>query len=99
MGEGVIGGLRGGRSKEEGNGRKIRQNGRRRKIKLSECQTSSNSLRLRPPSILSRSFITFTSQLTGLHTLTECPLHRNTNTYTGPENNQVKNVDLATEKS
>ena len=52
-----------------------------------------------PPSTLSRSLITFISVLTGLYTLTECPLHRNTKPYTGQENNQVKNVDLATEKS
>ena len=31
--------------------------------------------------------------------VTECPHHRNTHTYTGLESNQVKNVDLATEKS
>ena len=78
---------------------KNKQNGRRRNIRLSKCQTSSKYLCLRPPSILSRSLITFISVLTGLYTLTECPLHRNTNAYTGPKNNQVKNVDLATEKS
>ena len=72
---------------------------RRRKIKLFKCQTSSKYLCLHPPSILSQSLITFISVLTGLYTLTECPLYRNTNTYSGPENDQVKNVDLATEKS
>ena len=76
-----------------------KQNGSRIKIRLFKCQTSNKYLCLRPPSILSRSIITFISVLTGLYTLTECPLHRNTNTYTGPENNQVKNVDLVTEKS
>ena len=76
---------------------KIKQNGRKRKTRLFKCQTSSKYLCLRPPSSLSRSLITFISVLTGLYTLTECPLHRNTNTYTGPENNQVIIVDLATE--
>ena len=78
---------------------KHKQNGRRRKIRLFKCQTSSKYLCLRPLSFLSRSLITFTSVLTGLCTLTECPLHGNTNTCTGPENNHVTNVDLATEKS
>ena len=54
---------------------------------------------LRPPSLLSRSRMTLISVLTGLYTLSECPLHRNTKTYTRPENNQAKNVDLAIEKS
>ena len=40
---------------------------------------------------------TFISVLTELYT--ECPHYRNTQIYTGPESNQVKNVDLATEKS
>ena len=39
------------------------------------------------------------SVLTDLYQFTECPLHRSTKTYTGPENSQLKNVDLATEKS
>ena len=67
-------------------------NGRRRKIRLLKSQTSS---------LLSRSLMqqeeTFISVLTGLYT--ECRHHRSTQTYTGQENNQVKNVDLATEKS
>ena len=73
--------------KGEGN---YRRDGVQVKIRLFECQTSSKYLCLRPPSILSWSLITFISVLTGLYTLTECPLHRNTNTYTGPESNQIK---------
>ena len=62
-------------------------------------------LSLHPSSLLSVSLSlslmqqeeTFISALTGLYT--ECLHHRNTHTYVGPENNQVKNVVLATEKS
>ena len=63
--------------------------------------SSIKYLCLLPSSLLSQPLMqqeeTFISVLTGLYT--ECPHYRNTQTYTGPESNQVKIVDLATEKS
>ena len=74
--------------------KKKKLNGRRRKIRLFKCQTSNTSAYSNFPSLMQQEE-TFISVLTGLYT--ECPHYRNTQTYTGPESNQVKNVDLATE--
>ena len=72
------------------------QNGRRRKIRLFKCQVPVPAPIFPSLSVIHQEE-TFISVLTGLYM--ECPHHRNTQIFTGPESNQVKNVDLATEKS
>ena len=81
----------------------LKQQTKRKETKNRTVQVSDKYLCLRAPSLLSRSLTkqeeSVISALTGLYQLTECPLHRNTKTYTQPENDQFKIVDLATEKS
>ena len=93
-------------SKCEGNGRinhhQQQQKNKRKEKKNTIIQVSDiKYLCLLPSFVLSPPLMqqeeTFISMPTGLYM--ECPHHRNTQTYTGPESNQAKNVDLATGKS
>ena len=85
-------------SKCEGNGRINQQQKNKRKEKKNTIiQVSVPTPIFRFLSATHATRRNFISMPTGLYM--ECPHHRNTQTYTGPESSQAKNVDLATEKS